>query len=1235
MRECAAATSRGFAATAEKLLNTLGYSSTRKVALSGDVADFMDKFPVPNAAADTKSAKQFRTAVANVNIVFQFAESEIQDSIERGLLPPSTQFKKGDKNSFLFVAADLRKRKKGYSRSEYAEFVREINKRFNAPTVVLFRRSASDDAQPAFTLAFADRRKSKTRRNYDVLKKVSLLHEVRCDKPHHGHLDILTKLSLTERFNWMEHQKKPLNFDGLLAAWLDELDAEALNRRFYKALYRWFEWARDKAVFPCPPSKSRDKAERAKAAADSVIRLITRMMFIWFIKEKKLVAEDLFYEEDVAPLLANYDAAKGDTYYRAILQNLFFATLNTKIEKRGFNLKGQSGHRGGHGYRYKTLMADSDKILDLMNQTPFINGGLFDCLDKLKAGSFRADMFSDPDPKKWAAKRKEAFAALSVPNFLFFQDKKDKKEQRGLLTIFKKYKFTVEENTPVEQEVALDPELLGKVFENLLAEVNPETRESARNQTGSFYTPRAVVDYMTDESLVAYLAAKVPGDPGDRQWRKKLRDLLDYAKNECAPSVKAKRASLVGAIADVKVLDSACGSGAFPMGILNKLAFALSKLDPKNKEWKKLQTKRAAAAAHDAFYSVHDQDARAFRLKEVNRTFAHYSKPFGRKLFLIQNSIFGADIQPIACQIAKLRFFISLAIEQKKDEFADNFGIHQLPNLETRFVAADTLIRIGGVNLQDKLGRSGNMIKKLQKLLAENRERYFNAGVRNDKIECQDEDERLRDLLAEELASIPGLEPAAKGVAAWNPYDQNAVADWFDPEWMFGVSGFDVVIGNPPYIQLEANRGRLAKLYRPENYDAFTGNGDIYCLFYERGLGLLSPGGHLAYISSNKFMRTNYGKKLRGLLMNQTTLRTVIDFGENPVFEAGVDPAIALMQNALPPKGSKFTAAVIKKAEDIFQLDSAIANLGFEMLQSDLSESEWTLTSPDVLEVIKKMRRIGTPMKMYVRGCMHYGVKTGLDEAFIIDAETRRQLIDEAPNSAELIKLYLLGGEIKQWRIEKPKQYVIFTLQDTDINSYPAVKKHLAQYKDSLVRRAAPSAEYWYALQAPGTFYGRFGDPKIVYNETSKEIHSFIDHSGLYVNKTAFIVFAEDNEYLLGVLNSEMMDFYYRHTFPCWGDPWNRGRIQFQGIRMAAVPIFPANKLQRQKIARRVLAILESPQSASVRQLESEIDALVYQLYGLTKPEIALIKEWQAIRREAEQKKQSRRKGAAGAFLTP
>ena len=255
----------------------------------------------------------------------------------------------------------------------------------------------------------------------------------------------------------------------------------------------------------------------------------------------------------------------------------------------------------------------------------------------------------------------------------------------------------MEENTPVEQEVALDPELLGKVFENLLAAYNPETRETARKQTGSYYTPRQVVDYMVDEVLVAALTQKCQPTDGDHEfWQDRLRYLLDYgdAFNDALQLFNTDETErLVRAIAELKVLDPAVGSGAFPMGVLHKLTLALSRLDPDNTRWKDLQRKRAGEKA-DAAFETRDQYERDAELLEISETFEKYSSDFGRKLYLMQNSIVGVDVQPVACQIAKLRFFISLAIEQEPDRNAKNFGIKPLPNLETRFVAADTLLHL-------------------------------------------------------------------------------------------------------------------------------------------------------------------------------------------------------------------------------------------------------------------------------------------------------------------------------------------------------------------------------------------------------------------------------------------------------------------------------------------------------------------------------------------------------------
>ena len=607
-------------------------------------------------------------------------------------------------------------------------------------------------------------------------------------------MDILSELSLEDRLRWMDSHGRPHNFDGLLAAWLDALDTEELNRRFYRDLFGWFERAVKAASFPTSGAKTLRSEEH-------VIRLITRLLFVWFVKQKGLIADDLFVEAQVSGLLKDYDPGGGDSYYRAVLQNLFFATLNTEIGMREFSEESRNTVRNFSRYRYRKEMSDPDALVALFAQTPFINGGLFDCLDSEEAagaGGWRIDCFSDnPNERK----------GYSIPNRLFFDD-------AGLITLFNRYKFTVEENTPAEQEVALDPELLGKVFENLLAAYNPETRESARKQTGSYYTPRAVVDYMVDEALTAALAQKAQPSAGDAVWwQDRLRYLMDY--NDAGEFFDENETEqIVRAIADLRVLDPAVGSGAFPMSALHKLTLALSRLDPKNLLWAKLQKERALQES-GAAYEAGTQQEREERLAEISRTFERYrGSDFGRKLYLVQNSIYGVDIQPVACQIAKLRFFISLAIEQQPTgDRGDNYGIHPLPNLETRFVAANTLLGLGEATQVPLGGR--NKVTELNDQLRQNRERHFHAGVRREKLRLRGEDARLRGLLAKELRKAGMSASDAGKVSRWDPYDQNAHADWFDAGYMFDVTnGFDVVIGNPPYVQLQRDGGKLDSLVK-------------------------------------------------------------------------------------------------------------------------------------------------------------------------------------------------------------------------------------------------------------------------------------------------------------------------------------------------------------------------------------------------------------------------------------
>ena len=835
-----------FLENAKHLLTVLGYCSERTLELPGTVDDFIQQF---------------------VKLVFQVTSAEIAPNDDEPTLFESPAFDAGYVRSFLFFTVALKD--KDYPRGKYAQFTREVNKRFMMPIVVLFR------AGNRLTIGFVGRRQHQLDPDRDVLEQVTLIKDIRLDKPHRAHIEVLFELSLWECAKWMEANQQPENFDGLLAAWLARLDTEALNKRFYRELFDWFEWAVAAGKFPTDRNRTLKPEEH-------IIRLITRLLFVWFIKEKGLIADELFNEARISPLLKGYDRESGDSYYRAILQNLFFATLNTEITKRGFSPQTNAKHRNFSLYRYKGQLTDPDKLLSLFAQTPFINGGLFDCLDSEEAtrdGGYRIDCFSD-----------EGYKKLSLPNRLFFD------AHRGLIPLLERYKFTVEENTPIEQDVALDPELLGRVFENLLAAYNPETGATARKQTGSYYTPRPIVDYMVEEALIATLAEQVSPTDGDTTtWEERLRYLFDYAKVFDDASEwfsNDERDRIVRAISELKILDPAVGSGAFPMGALHKLTLALRRLDRDNTRWEQLQKERAIQRAAAAF-DTKDRPTRDEELTEISRIFENYSGDFGRKLYLIQNSIFGLDIQSIACQIAKLRFFISLAIEQEPDRDADNFGIKPLPNLETRFIAANTLI-----GLEEERTLTSPKAKALERELGENRERHFHATTRSQKLACKRADRRLRRALATELKDIGMPADDAEKIAHWDPYDQNESADWFDSEWMFGiVDGFDVVIGNPPYVDSEMmtkSQSELRQTYT-EYYKSAKGNWDIFIIFIERGIQLQKENGIISYIVPNKLIGATYAKTLRGMLLNYSVLE-IRDYSKVDVFkESDVYPIVFLI----------------------------------------------------------------------------------------------------------------------------------------------------------------------------------------------------------------------------------------------------------------------------------------------------------------------------------------------------
>ena len=1166
------------------LLSTLGYRSELTLELSGTVHDFFEEFPPLNP--NTKTEQKFRKHAESAQIIFQFTKDEIIDE------DISKSFDKGNNQSFLFCAVELKGNR--YSRTKYAEFTREINKRLFAPTVILFRTA------DRLTVAFADRRPDKTDGDRDVLGQVTLIKDIRLNDPHRAHLDILSELSLAECVQWMNDKKKPKNFDGLLATWLAKLDTEELNKQFYRKLFAWFEWAIEEATFPTDENRTIKPAEH-------VIRLITRLLFIWFIKEKGLIAAELFNKTQIQDLLTEDDFNNGDSYYRAVLQNLFFATLNTEIDKRKFSTVGYATNRDFSRYRYKDQMRDSDKLLDIFAKTPFINGGLFDCLDSWEAtgeDSYRIDCFSDNQYHK-----------LSIPNRLFFD------ENRGLLPLLEHYKFTVEENTPIEQEVALDPELLGRVFENLLAAYNPETGATVRKQTGSYYTPRAIVDYMVEETLVATLSQKCnPTDDDAKLWDERLHYLLDYAQafddaSEWFDDVETD--AIVQAISELTILDPAVGSGAFPMGMLHKLTLALRRLDPDNSRWERLQKERALQRAEVAF-DTQDDPTRREELIEIDETFKRYrDSDFGRKLYLIQNSIFGIDIQPVACQIAKLRFFISLAIEQEPEQNAENFGIKPLPNLETRFIAANTLI-----GLEQQRTLTSNKARNLERELGDNRERHFHATTRQHKRKCQQRDEKLRAELAAELQSMGTPADDAERIAQWDPYDQNATADWFDPKWMFGVmDGFDVAIGNPPYIQLQKEGGRLGNLYQDKGFDTFARTGDIYCLFYEKADQLLRNNGYVCFITSNKWMRAGYGKKLRDYFVTLTQPLQLLDMGPD-VFDATVDTNILLFQKIASDATTTFVGVSLGADFDrqTGNIAQYLSDNGATMEMPAKGEP-WAILSSAEFNLKCKIEDIGIPLKDWDIN-IYRGIVTGCNEAFIIDEAKREQLIAQDPKSTEIIKPLLRGKDIKRYHAQQGKFYILATGYDLDIpNKYPAIYNHLetlAKRMDSGIIKTKgkgllnrdDQGENWWNLRACA-YYAEFDKEKIIWQEMAKEGKFLIDRNQFYSLDTTRILTGKNLTYLLGILNSRFFLFAFKNYY-AGGHLGSKG-VRFKSEFMKHFPVPPITEANQhittemETLVEKIIAAKHADQNADTSNLENEIDKLVYALYDLTPKEIAIV----------------------------
>ncbi len=751
------------------------------------------------------------------------------DRFEKPLLIGELELDDGNKLEFYTIKIKENLTEKSSKRQQY-EIARDLLK-LNSTDAGIF---IFYDKDGNFRLSFVYAEYKGTKREFSHYKRYT--YYVSKDQPNRTFIKQLDEAD----FTYIEKIQKAFSI-------------KQLTKEFYNEIQNWYAWAlkelnEGKASFPGGKNE------------ENLIRLITRIIFVWFLKERKLIPEEIFDEESLRNIVKDFKT--GDNYYNVILQNLFFATLNRYPKDRKFATEGNFPENREHFgvktlYRYaKKLLIPKEEFIKLLEPVPFINGGLFECLDRDKD---YIDGFSRNDKKRAKLPDHLFYSDEINTDLTFFYGSSKKTKVKGLINILKEYNFTADESSPIDVEVSLDPELLGHIFENLLAAYNPETSKTARKETGSYYTPKEIVEFMVDESLIHYFVNKTGIEEN------KLRELLSYDERQLLSDEEKQK--VITAIDELKIIDPAVGSGAFPMGILHKLVHILHKLDPENKLWKEKQIQRLEKLKKEA-YLIQDIKVREELLKDIEKQKEELEKAFeneldySRKLFLIENSIYGVDIQPIAIQIAKLRFFLSLLIDQKIDKNRENYGILPLPNLETKFVAANTLIGL------DK-SKQGLLFKtpKILQLEEEYKDlmrNYFSASNRGQKKRIQEKAKKIRDELKNELKNIGMSYETTKKIANFDIFDQLSSADWFDPEWMFGVEdGFDIVIGNPPYGNLlnKHKNGEVDAKKFIEKYYNYSTSSDISSPFVEKGISILKEGGNLFYIIT---FAITFNKKFSG-----------------------------------------------------------------------------------------------------------------------------------------------------------------------------------------------------------------------------------------------------------------------------------------------------------------------------------------------------------------------------------
>ena len=923
--------------------------------------------------------------------------------------------------------------------------------------------------------------------------------------------------------------------------------------------------------------------------------------------------------------LFNQQYKPYDNFFNDIVEPLFYEALAIKEHKN---------------------RTKEDFYTPLNCRIPFLNGGLFEPLNNYA----------------WDKTN------ITIDNHLFEE----------IFNTFNLFNFTVKEDEPLEKEVAVDPEMLGKVFEELL-----EVKD--RKSKGAFYTPREIVHYMCQESLIQYLHTQLsepsPLGRGLGEGLPTLEDIRTFiqiaggnykkknqAKDQLPASIKTHAHALDTALATITVCDPAIGSGAFPVGMLHELVRARQELTHYLVPHPNLLPKGERGARESLLptSSLREEEQEkeiphpnllpkgegtvALEPSPLGRgqgegTILHHllgegvvketaalePSPLGRgqgegtipkgeertpyalKRHAIETCIYGVDIDAGAIEIAKLRFWLALVVDQ---ELTADQDINPLPNLDFKLLQGNSLL---GCDVPRNL-----LTHETFTQLDEAKHAYFNETNPQRKTALKDEIKALKHQLT-------GRNDA---------FDFKI--DFYDVLEAHG--GFDVVIGNPPYVRQEEIK-ELKPFLKPL-FKVFNGTADLYTYFYEQGHNILKPNGTLNFITSNKWMRTKYGEALRGFLLQHTHLEQLIDFGGTQIFETATVDTNILFFSKTDKVNPEHTLTYGNTLLDFTNAPNAL-------LQNTLTAENYTLAEPAILALKKKIATLGKPLKDWdVK--INYGIKTGYNEAFIID-ETKRQAILEACQTIEererteaLIRPILRGRDIHRWQYQWAGLYIIgtFPTLKLDIEQYPSVKAYLQTFGERLkqtgeeyidatgekIKTRKKTGNAWFETQDQIAYVEDFSKPKIIYPDIDSGLTFTYDNQGFTLSNTAYFFTSANNKFLLGVLNAKITNYYYAFISSQLG----ASGLRHFSVFIENIPIPQATEAQQAPILQRVAAILALTQGLphpnplpkgegtvalepsplgrgqgegvpTIAQLEAEIDVLVYQLYNLTYAEVLVV----------------------------